>query len=181
MHVGTLIAYVRRDLGSIVKCCTVPTSGTWRYQRTSPPLKPGCYHSVWIFVADTMSMTKRVLYLARLRRVRAHLIWLDHRLVREPYREWAEVTAWALSLFLVCVADVHGLSDESGLRLGRPLGLSPAPPPRLGRGERSTERGRQARQRLDGRGQMGEALAWDRQGPTVEGKNWDRIRAPAPA
>ena len=128
MHVGTLIAYVRRDLGSIVKCCTVPTSGTWRYQRTSPPLKPGCYHSVWIFVADTMSMTKRVLYPARLRRVRAHLIWLDHRLVREPYREWAEVTAWALSLFLVCVADVHGLSDESGLRLGRPLGLSPAPP-----------------------------------------------------
>ena len=72
-----------------------------------------------------MSMTKRVLNPARLRQVPAHFSWLDHRLVRERYLERAEVNAWALYLFLVCVADAQGLSYYGDVSLGRQLGLSP--------------------------------------------------------
>ena len=72
-----------------------------------------------------MSMTKRVLNPARLRQVPAPFSWLDHRLVRERYLERAEVNAWALYLFLVCVADAQGLSYYGDLSLGRQLGLSP--------------------------------------------------------
>jgi hypothetical protein len=57
-----------------------------------------------------MSVTKRVLNPERLRQVPEHFSWLDHRLVREHYIEKADVCAWALYLFLLCVADVHGLS-----------------------------------------------------------------------
>ena len=55
-----------------------------------------------------MSIIKRVLNPDRLRQVPEHFSWLDHRLVREHYIERADVCAWALYLFLVSVADVHG-------------------------------------------------------------------------
>ena len=57
-----------------------------------------------------MSILKRVLNTERLRQVPEHFSWLDHRLVREHYIERADVSAWALYLFLLGVADVHGLS-----------------------------------------------------------------------
>ena len=60
-----------------------------------------------------MSTTKRVLNPERLRQVPEHFSWLDHRLVREHTIEKADVCAWALYLFLVTVADAHGLSYYS--------------------------------------------------------------------
>jgi len=60
-----------------------------------------------------MSVLKRVLNPERLRQVPEHFSWLDHRLVREHYIERADVCAWALYLFLLGVADVHGLSYYS--------------------------------------------------------------------
>ena len=57
-----------------------------------------------------MTTPKRVLNPDRLRQVPEHFSWLDHRLVREHYIEKADVCAWALYLFLLSVADVHGLS-----------------------------------------------------------------------
>ena len=72
-----------------------------------------------------MSITKRVLHPQRLRHVPAHFSWLDHRLVRERYLARAEVSAWALYLFLVCVADAQGLSYYGDVSLSRQLGLSP--------------------------------------------------------
>ena len=70
-----------------------------------------------------MSMIKRVLNPQRLRQVPEHFSWLDHRLVREHYIEKADVCAWALYLFLLCVADVHGLSYYADATLSRRLRL----------------------------------------------------------
>jgi hypothetical protein len=70
-----------------------------------------------------MNMTKRVLDPERLRQVPPHFSWIDHRLVREQYIERADVCAWALYLFLLCVADVHGLSDYADATLCRRLRL----------------------------------------------------------
>jgi len=61
----------------------------------------------------------------RLRQVPEHFSWLDHRLVRERYIERADVCAWALYLFLLGVADVHGLSYYSDPTLAQRLRLSP--------------------------------------------------------
>ena len=72
-----------------------------------------------------MSIAKWILRPERLRQVPEHFSWLDHRLVRERYLERAEVNAWALYLFLVCVADAQGLSYYGDVSLGRQLGLSP--------------------------------------------------------
>jgi hypothetical protein len=72
-----------------------------------------------------MSVAKRVLNPARLRQVPEHFSWLDHRLVREHYIERADVCAWALYLFLLSVADVHGLSYYSDRTLGQRLRLTP--------------------------------------------------------
>ena len=72
-----------------------------------------------------MSTTKRVLNPERLRQVPEHFSWLDHRLVREHTIEKADVCAWALYLFLVTVADVHGLSYYSEASLSRRLKLDP--------------------------------------------------------
>jgi hypothetical protein len=80
-----------------------------------------------------MSVTKRVLDPERLRQVPEHFSWLDHRLVREHYIEKADVCAWALYLFLLCVADVHGLSYYADATLSRRLRL---PPERLARARR---------------------------------------------
>lgn len=72
-----------------------------------------------------MSTTKRVLNPERLRQVPEHFSWLDHRLVREHRIEKADVCAWALYLFLVTVADAHGLSYYSEASLSRRLKLDP--------------------------------------------------------
>lgn len=69
--------------------------------------------------------TKRILHLGRLRQVPEHFSWLDHRLVRDHYIEKADVCAWSLYLFLVTVADAHGLSYYSDASLCRRLRLDP--------------------------------------------------------
>ncbi len=61
----------------------------------------------------------------RLRQVPEHFSWLDHRLVREHTIEKADVCAWALYLFLVTVADAHGLSYYSEASLSQRLKLDP--------------------------------------------------------
>jgi len=70
-----------------------------------------------------MSITKRVLNPERLRQVPEHFSWIDHRLVREHTIERADVSTWALYLFLVTVADAHGLSYYADASLSRRLGL----------------------------------------------------------
>lgn len=80
-----------------------------------------------------MSITKRVLNPERLRLVPEHFSWIDHRLVREHTIERADVSAWALYLFLVTVADAHGLSYYADASLSRRLGLDPV---RLARARR---------------------------------------------
>jgi hypothetical protein len=80
-----------------------------------------------------MTTSKRVLNPDRLRQVPEHFSWLDHRLVREHYIEKADVCAWALYLFLLSVADVHGLSYYGDATLARRLRL---PPERLARARR---------------------------------------------
>jgi hypothetical protein len=70
-----------------------------------------------------MNIAKRVLNPERLRQVPEHFSWLDHRLVREHTIEKADVCAWALYLFLVTVADAHGLSYYADASLSRRLGL----------------------------------------------------------
>lgn len=77
-----------------------------------------------------MTISQWALRPERLRTVPAHFSWLDHRLVREHFIERAEVDAWALYLFLVTVADAHGLSYYGDATLGRRLRLDP---PRLTR------------------------------------------------
>jgi hypothetical protein len=69
-----------------------------------------------------MTVAKRVLNPARQRQVPEHFSWLDHRLVREHYIERADVCAWAL--FLLSVADVHGLSYYSDRSLAQRLRLT---------------------------------------------------------
>lgn len=80
-----------------------------------------------------MNMTKRILYPERLRQVPAQFSWIDHRLVREHYIEKADVCAWTLYLFLVCVADAKGLSYYAEATLSRRLRL---PADRLARARR---------------------------------------------
>ena len=72
-----------------------------------------------------MSIAKRVLDPTRQRQVPEHFSWIDHRLVREHFIEKADVGAWALYLFLVTVADAHGLSYYADASLSRRLGLDP--------------------------------------------------------
>ena len=70
-----------------------------------------------------MHVTKQILDPERLRQVPAQFSWIDHRLVREHYIEKADVCAWTLYLFLVCVADAKGLSDYAEATLSRRLRL----------------------------------------------------------
>jgi hypothetical protein len=66
-------------------------------------------------------MKKRVLCPERLLKVPPHFSWIDHRLVRENHFTRCDHPAWALYLFLVCVADVDGLSYYSDASLMRRL------------------------------------------------------------
>jgi len=72
-----------------------------------------------------MTVTKRILNPERLRQVPEHFSWIDHRLVRDHTIEKADAIAWALYLFLVAVADAHGLSYYADATLSRRLGLDP--------------------------------------------------------
>jgi hypothetical protein len=72
-----------------------------------------------------MSIAKRVLDPTRLRQVPEHFSWIDQRLVREYFIEKADASAWALYLFLVTVADAHGLSYYADASVSRRLGLDP--------------------------------------------------------
>jgi hypothetical protein len=59
----------------------------------------------------------------RLRQIPPSFSWVDHRLVRHGHLRRADPTAWALYLFLVTVADVHGLSYYSDASIARHLNL----------------------------------------------------------
>src|SRR5690349_21051119 len=69
---------------------------------------------------------KRVICLERIRQIPAHFSWVDHRLVRERYIERCDACAAALYLFLVTVADAHGLSYYADATLARRLSMAPA-------------------------------------------------------
>lgn len=66
---------------------------------------------------------KRVLDAKRLRRIPTQFSWIDQRLVREHYIERCDAPALALYLFLVTVADHHGLSYYGEAALCRCLSL----------------------------------------------------------
>jgi len=72
-----------------------------------------------------MSIVKRVLNPSRQRQIPEHFSWIDHRLVREHFIERADVSAWALYLFLASVADASGLSYYAEASLCRRLHLDP--------------------------------------------------------
>lgn len=62
----------------------------------------------------------------RLRQIPPSFSWVDHRLVRHEHLHRADPPAWALYLFLVTVADVHGLSYYSDAAIARHLKLDSA-------------------------------------------------------
>jgi hypothetical protein len=66
---------------------------------------------------------KRILRSDRLRQIPTSFSWVDHRLVREQYLDGKDLSAWALYLFLVTVADAQGLSYYSDAAIGRHLRL----------------------------------------------------------
>ena len=68
---------------------------------------------------------KRILCPDRLRQIPDQFSWLDHRLVRDHHIERCNPPAAALYLFLVTVADAHGLSYYSDASLCRRLRLDP--------------------------------------------------------
>ena len=72
-----------------------------------------------------MTISKRVLHPERLRQIPEHFSWIDHRLVRDRHIERADVSCWALYLFLVTVADECGLSYYADASLCRQLHLDP--------------------------------------------------------
>jgi hypothetical protein len=69
---------------------------------------------------------KRVLCPERVRQIPAQFSWVDHRLVRERHIERCDPPAAALYLFLITVADAHGLSYYSDAALVRWLSMSAA-------------------------------------------------------
>lgn len=71
-----------------------------------------------------MTHPKRIVNLERQRRIPAHFSWIDHRLVSERCIDKADVTAWALYLFLVTVADAHGVSYYGNASLMRRLHIT---------------------------------------------------------
>lgn len=66
---------------------------------------------------------KQVLCPERMRRVPAHFSWVDHRLVRDRHIEHCDAHAAMLYLFLVTVADAHGLSWYSDASTSRRLSM----------------------------------------------------------
>jgi len=70
-----------------------------------------------------MSISKRLVCPERERRVPPQFSWIDHRLIREGRLSGCSTAAWALYLFLVTVADSHGLSYYSEKSLCRRIGI----------------------------------------------------------
>jgi hypothetical protein len=68
-------------------------------------------------------MQKRLLVPSRVRRVPRQFSWVDQRLVRDHYLEHCDLSALALYLLLVTVADARGLSYYAEASIGRLLGL----------------------------------------------------------
>jgi len=68
---------------------------------------------------------KKLLRPDRLRQVPAQFSWIDHRLIRQHRLRDCGLTAWALYLFLVTVADAHGLSYYSDASVARALKIDP--------------------------------------------------------
>jgi hypothetical protein len=73
-----------------------------------------------------MAVIKRVLCPQKLRRVPQQFSWIDHRLVRDRHIAGRSAEALALYLFLVTVADGHGLSYYSDQTISRLLPLDVA-------------------------------------------------------
>jgi hypothetical protein len=70
-----------------------------------------------------MSVDKRPVVPARVRRIPESFSWVDHRLVRDSHLDGRSHAALALYLFLVTVGDAQGLSYWSENALGRRLRL----------------------------------------------------------
>ncbi|MGA6924802.1 MAG: helix-turn-helix domain-containing protein [Desulfosarcina sp.] len=68
-------------------------------------------------------VTKHPIYPDRIRKIPRQFSWLDHRLVSEHYIDRCTHRAAALYLFLVTVADAHGMSYYSTQTLARRLGM----------------------------------------------------------
>ena len=73
-----------------------------------------------------MPTEKRILCAQRRRHVPESFSWVDHRLVREGHISLCSHEALALYLFLISVADAHGLSYYSDASAGRMLNMSAA-------------------------------------------------------
>jgi hypothetical protein len=71
-----------------------------------------------------MKSVKQVLRPERLRRVPEQFSWVDQGLVRRHFIDRCEARTAALYLFLVTVADAHGLSYYGESTLGTRLHLS---------------------------------------------------------
>src|SRR5215468_10946271 len=69
-------------------------------------------------------MHKRLLSLAKLRKIPQQFSWVDQRLVRERYIDQLSPQACALYLLLVTVADAQGLSYYADPSLCQRLSLS---------------------------------------------------------
>ena len=64
---------------------------------------------------------KKLLRPDRPRQMPPHFSWVDHQLIRQHRLRDCDHSAWALYLFLVTVADAHGLSYYSDGALTRAL------------------------------------------------------------
>lgn len=70
-------------------------------------------------------ITKHLLRAERQRQIPPSFSWVDHRLIRHAHLRDCDHSAWALYLFLVTVADVHGLSYYSDAAISRHLRMVP--------------------------------------------------------
>jgi hypothetical protein len=73
---------------------------------------------------EAASMHKRPICVSRIRKVPTQFSWVDQRLVRDRYIDQLSHEACALYLFLLTVADAHGLSFYSDRSLCRRLSMA---------------------------------------------------------
>lgn len=69
---------------------------------------------------------KQLLAPERARQLPRQFSWIDQPLVRGGHLDRCDHSAWALYLFLLTVADAHGLSYYSDAAVGRWVKLEPA-------------------------------------------------------
>ena len=70
-------------------------------------------------------VVKQVILPERVRQIPAQFSWVDHRLVRDRHIDRCDACAGFLYLFLVTVADNHGLSYYADGSLSRRLSMPP--------------------------------------------------------